>query len=67
MSVVVELCDEKVGKYGFVFSLPLVLPKKSLAMSSGPLSASRGVWGGGVGCGGVGLVRERACVEASGG
>ena len=40
-------------------SLLLFLPKKSLAMSSGPHLTSRGVWGGG-----VGLVRVRACVEA---
>jgi hypothetical protein len=37
----------------------VVLPKKSLELSSGPHFTSRGVWGGG-----VGLVRVRACVEA---
>jgi hypothetical protein len=36
----VELCDEKVGKYGPISIFPLALPNKSLAVSSDPASAA---------------------------
>jgi hypothetical protein len=53
MSRVLSYAMRKLASF---LAFPLALPKKSLAMASGPHSASRGF--------GVGLVRVRACVEA---